>query len=85
MFFKEEDVRRRRNKFTVIGGDMTDYCPQCNTVVAPHDPNKEKWGTQVFHGGCRKKLQDRAALRNETVTLIHRGNETRIAFVSLRR
>lgn len=64
---------------------MSDYCPQCNTVVAPHDPDKQKWGTLVFHRGCIKKLQDRAKLRNEEVTLIWRGNESRLAFVSARR
>lgn len=70
---------------TIEGEEMKeDFCPQCNHIVEKNDVNKEKWGTNVFHGGCRQKLQERAALRNETVVLIWRGNESKLAFMSTR-
>lgn len=60
---------------------MKDYCPQCNMVVAPQDPQREKWGTLIFHGGCRNKLRERARLRNEEMTLLWQGTESKLIFV----
>jgi len=58
-----------------------DVCPQCHLRVAPHDPERLKWGSITFHRNCIKKMQERAHLRNENCTLVWRGTESRIVFV----
>ncbi len=64
-----------------MGNYTTDYCPHCNKVVAPQDSERVSWGTTIFHERCIKAMRERANLRNEEVTLIWRGKESRIYFV----
>lgn len=32
-----------------------DFCPLCNKVVAPHDPEREVMNNKVYHQDCIKK------------------------------
>ncbi len=63
-----------------MSNNTEDFCPQCHKVVAPRDPERTNWGTTVIHRDCIRKLQERAALRNETATIVWRGKESRIVF-----